>query len=377
MDNVRSEDTLIFMALSPEVTNINTILDAVTQFAKDKQQKDSTDRFNLITFMENGPVYFEDFSYNYDYLISTMRQYIPKMAEQNVAGGVMVAITFIIDVFKLVGGKCFRLIILTDKNTPNCRNIEVVQDLINRVIEFPFFIDVVRIGTSDPREDLKYLKMARSTSGEVYYSKNEKETTKVLLELSRKKTVSKKGFGDGKEFYVEPENEPFFENLAEDVIPLMGSTNECQICREKGNVYKCNKCGAVSHRECLAQWAKYSNIGIPNLFRCQNCFNLLKLQKDFIEEIQGGKKKKKVESSIFDTDWLSDQDEKLRKKDKTSLKMVTGQNPLPQSQCDDSEEENRKVNSNEEVTILWCEKCGKMLTSEYKFCNMCGTKIKK
>ena len=40
---------------------------------------------------------------------------------------------------------------------------------------------------------------------------------------------------------------------------------------------------------CWAHWAKTSNIGLPYVFRCHICFNLIKLDKDFVEIVHTGK----------------------------------------------------------------------------------------
>lgn len=39
----------------------------------------------------------------------------------------------------------------------------------------------------------------------------------------------------------------------------------------------------------MAQWARTSHIGIPHLFRCHNCFNLIKLNKEFVKNVQSEK----------------------------------------------------------------------------------------
>ncbi|MBD3352245.1 MAG: hypothetical protein GF364_12230 [Candidatus Lokiarchaeota archaeon] len=383
MGTSKSEDTLIFLALDPRVTKYKKILRFLYEFFEKKQNIDATDRFNIISFIENGPIYFEDFTYNGNYIIKTIEQYIPKIKRINTIGGIFVAITFIIDIFKLVGGKAFRLIILMDKNTPRLKNIEVIRNLTNKVVEFPFYIDIIRIKTDDPKEDAKLIRFAEQTKGKVYFVRNEKDAGKVLLDLAEKKEITTVSFGDKQEFQISPENEGFFENMAQDPVEILNPPGSfrCQICGEKGQLYKCPKCGTPVHRECLAQWSKYSNIGLPHLFRCQSCFNLLRLDKDFVEMIQTGKKPKE-DIDLFSDDWFSDQDALLREQD-SEQELIFGQDPMP---MEDNEVENGLRDESDEVfdlqkdtdniEIIFCPGCGKLTTTEFKRCPDCGAKLK-
>ncbi len=384
MDVERSEDTLVFLALNPKVTKIDKVLDGLREFFEKKQLNDRTDRFNIITFIKNRPVYFEDFTYDGNYLITAIKDFIPQLVKQNVAGGIFVAVTFIIDVFQKVSGKAFRLLILTDKETPRMKNIEVVQGLVDQVVDLPFFIDIVRINVkNDPREDLRLMRFAKTTRGDIYYAKNEKDTENVLSKLAEKKKISSKGFGDsGEEIYIDPENEMFFESLAEDPVMIFDQTEEmsCQICGKGNDLHKCGKCGVTVHRECLAMWAKFSNAGLPNVFRCQNCFNLLRLSFDFVEMVQSGKKPEEV---INDTNKFSSQEDILKEIDNSrdDLEMVFKEmgNIFDMEEGEEEEDILDTFNLKDdmaEIQIIFCDNCGKMCTNENNFCPGCGTKLK-
>ncbi|MHA1727779.1 MAG: hypothetical protein ACTSWY_03495 [Promethearchaeota archaeon] len=379
MEAVRSEDTLIFFALSKEVSKISSILESVNKFFETKQGIDPTDRFNFIAFIKNKPVYLEDFTFNAPLVISEVNKLIPEMTAINMAGGLFVAITFIIDVFKIVGGKTFRLIILTDNKTPKLRNIEVVQDLIEKIVSFPFFVDIIRLNVKDPKEDIKLMRLAKVSGGNIYHATSEKDAARILRDLVQKKKIQLRGYVDSKKVFISDENEFFFENIAESPKPVIKEniSMKCQICGLhkdpdfEGNLYKCGKCGVTIHRECLAKWANFSNVsGLPHLFRCQNCFNLIKLPKDFVEAIQSGRK---PEEQIIDEVLFSEIADVLleREKKKGKLKIIQAENPFPSISGDEDAVEEEK-----DISIFFCPSCGKMITTEYNFCSGCGIKLK-
>lgn len=399
METTRSEDTLIFLALNPKITNFSLILDQLRKFMNAKQSVDPTDRFNFIIFEENRPVYLEDFTFNGDLILSQLKELKSKIIKSNMAGGIFVAITFIIDVFKTVGGKTFRLLIITDKNTPRLKNFEVVQDLVKKIVNFPFFIDVIRIGVRDSIEDSKWKSFAESTGkGLLKYTNNEKELGNVLIDLAKKKLIKLKGYVDSSKFKISSENEMFFENIAESPRPILNEKSDmkCQICGSHRHpdyltrLYKCGKCDVSVHRECLALWSSFSNIGywLYHLFRCQNCFNLLKLPKKFVEDVLSGKKPEEI---IMDTSVFSDIADILLEHETErggKLKLVTTENPFPFESDEDEIKETvvkkekkkrKKVKRREKkkkITVLFCPSCGKVLTSEYKFCSGCGFSLK-
>lgn len=379
MAKVKSEDTLIFLAIDPKVTNYDLVIEGLNQFFQKKHSIDQTDRFNVISFVEHGPIYFEDFTFNGNYVVQTFKEFKSQISSINTTGGFFVAITFIIQVFQQVAGKCFRLIVIMDKKTPPLVNIEVLEDLLNKVLEFPFIIDIIRINTDDPREDVKLMKFVKSSGGSVYFAKNEKEANKILVSLAEKKSVKSEGMGDKKEITISEENEMFFENMAMNPVPVLDDNpkNRCQICGEKNDLYKCPTCDSISHRECLAQWCKYSNIGLPHLFRCMNCFHLLKLDKDLVEmAILGVKKSKKAAACEDNIDtWFDDQYNKLLQKD-GEKKIVYAEDPMPIDSLEEEDKVFDLANDIGNVEIIICPNCGKLTTTEYKMCPECGSKLK-
>ena len=100
MDETKSEDMLVLLACHPSISNINKIIKSIESMFKIKKQNDPTDRFNFIAFQENGPIFFEDFLFDYSYIIDALNDLKHSLVPANISGGIMVAITFIIDSFK-------------------------------------------------------------------------------------------------------------------------------------------------------------------------------------------------------------------------------------------------------------------------------------
>lgn len=394
-----SEDTLLFFAVSPKYTNINSLIKETNTFIKNKREIDGTDRFNFIAFEELGPVYFEDFLYEQEYIIDAMKGM--KWGQPNTSGGIFLAITFIIDVFKLVSAKTFRLIVIMDKSAPGIANPEVVLDLVHQVEDMPFFIEFVRIDIDDPKADLEIIRFAKRCNGEVYQADNESSgLRKVFQKLTQKRKIEGsillKTRSDA--HIANSSNESFYENLASDLQYLDNERMKnsiCHICREKGELIECPACKSESHAACLAMWGQNSNIGVPHIFRCDQCFNLLKLPRDFVQDVQSGKFMEILKKQIAFKP--KDQHEFLKEKEaRAAPSLKTGEDPfgmlLDNFQAQESAEQARqssveetgwldydsdfKFEDDSELRVQMCDDCLKLIAPEWKNCPYCGKKMK-
>jgi hypothetical protein len=353
---------------------MENILKELSRFFKRKQELDSTDRFNFIAFESNGPVYFEDFLFDPQYILNGLQDLTPTLSRPNIGGAIMVAVTFIIDVFKTVGGKLYRIIALTDRNTPPLANVEVVQTLMDQVREFPVFVDFVRVNTDDPKEDLKLMRFARSNNGDVLYAKNEKEIGRTLEELAKKKKVLKSS-ESGEKYSLSDENEPFFYNLAQDpwdVDESEAKGKRCLVCGDtKAPLIKCPKCNTITHGPCLAQWAKMSNIGFPHIFRCMQCYNLLRLPKPFVLDVQSGAYQKRIQIQAADQNAILRQRQsqispQLLKTDDPLGGMPTGDEGGWVDNADDF-----VMKDDTELQVQFCPSCGTLNFPESVRCIRC------
>jgi hypothetical protein len=337
-----------------------------------KQEQDSTDRFNFCAYEANGPMYYDDFLLDRSYIIKALNDLKPNLATPNLTGGIFVGLTNIIETFKLVGSKCFRMIVLMDQGTSLKNSTFILQSILDQVRDFPFFIDFVRVNTSEvPQEDLELIKFAAKNNGAVYFTKNRSEIPKVIDTLLKKKEVH----GDGDKIPIPPEKEPFFDNLGADlwIADAEGwEVKACGICRslERDKVM-CPQCRAVAHSDCLAQWAKMSNIGMPNIFRCMSCFRLLRLPKDFVLEVQSGEYKKKLQIQQANQAEVLRQREKARNPALVQTADQFANMPSPEAMGD--EDFSFKKNDSD-LRIQFCS-CGAMNMPEAVKCAQCGKKL--
>ncbi len=285
-----SEDTLILYGLTPGITELTSVFEQLGKFFTFKTFKDASERFNIILFQDFGPNYLEEFTLNSEHVLMALRNLEPMLVKANIAGGIFVAVTFIIDVFKRVSDKCFRLIVLTDSGSHKIPDqyIPALENLIEKVKDMPFFIDIIRIDVDDDlEEDLKLMNLANKCNGSVHEINDLRGLNSILEILALKREVGSL-IPFKKEIKVIPkEFHPFYRNLAEE-LKIIETVDACSICFQKDDneLFQCPRCETISHKKCWAHWAKISNIGISDVFRCHNCFNLVKLDKIFIDMIK-------------------------------------------------------------------------------------------
>jgi len=382
MDSSKSEDCLIFYAFTPELTKFRQVSNVISDFMKNKQLTDPSDRFNLILFLKDGPNYLDQFTFDPDHILQTLKSLSKDITEANIAGGIFIAITFIIEVFKKISEKYFRLLILVDDGAFEIPDeiLPALEELIKKVKDMPFFIDTVLIGSAYSDQAQKILKLTNLCNGELYGIKNIKELNPILTELSEKKRISEPTFVKQKIRMILPDNQPFFINLADDP-PLINEEATCSICFQKDNqgIVKCPSCDTIAHKVCWGQWAKTSSIGISHVFRCHNCFNILKLDKQFVSDVQDGKipsiaelnkvKKKNIVEYLHELEAKS-KPQVVQTDDPFAAEMRA----MMQSRKDqpEIEEPSKKKKKKRKVTVSICPNCSKIMKIGKKKCPSCG-----
>ena len=356
MESKKSEDVLIFYGFTPKVTKLRYVYDAIADFMKNKQFIDPSDRFNLILFLKDGPNYLDHFTFDPEYILSTLKSLNKDIATPNIAGGIFIAITFIIEIYKKISEKNFRLIILLDEGAYEIPDdyLPALEELIKKVKDIPFFIDTVMIGSTYSDQAQKLLKLTNLSNGELYGIKNVKDLGPILNGLSEKKYISEPSFVKQRLRMILPDNEPFYINLADDVNTI-SDVATCSICfqRDDHGIVKCPSCDTIAHEVCWAQWAETSNIGISHVFRCHNCFNILKLDKTFVLDVQAGRMPTSPETKKVEKKNIV---EYLREIElKTQPKVVHTEDPFASK-----------------TKILICPNCSKIIRSEKRNCPSCG-----
>lgn len=379
MESTKSEDCLIFYAFTPEITKYRQVSDSIADFMQNKQSIDPSDRFNLIWFQDDGPNYLDHFTLDPEYILKTLKSLGNNITKANIASGVFIAITFIIEVFKKISEKFFRLLILVDNGAYEIPDefLPALEELIKKVKDMPFYIDIILMGSVYSDQAQKLLKIANLSNGDLFGIKNLRELNRVLKNLSEKKFIPQPWYLKQKARKILPENQPFYVHLADTPKPIEG-IKSCSICFHKDDhgIVKCPSCDTVAHEICWAQWAETTNIGILHVFRCHNCFNILKLDKKFVNDVQTGKIPT-IEELI-----------KMQKKNiveylheieaKSKPKIIHTEDPLKVEasatvgvsdvnfQAREGREKVRKI------SINICPNCSKFMVGEKKNCPLCG-----
>ena len=379
MEITRSEDCLIFNGLTPEITKINRVYDAIAEFMKKKQAVDLSDRFNFIIFQEDDPNYLNNFTLYPDYIINTLKSLNATITRANIAGGIFVAVTFIIEVFKKISEKVFRLIILVDEGSRRIppQFIPVLENLIDKVKDMPFFTDIIRINDYDLQEGQTLLNLAKRCNGKLYEINRIRDLFPLLTKLSEKKYIRLP------EFYFKPstpqipeENQPFYVNLAE-APTKVEKTSTCAICFQKDNynVVQCPSCEILAHKTCWAQWAKTTNIGIPHVFRCHNCYNILKLDRDFVLDVQAGKIPTSEQLREIKKRDIVEYLRKLEVKQKPKIIHIPDPMAIEGVATEYIEEipqNNISERKKSDINVIICPNCSKITISMKKICPYCG-----
>jgi hypothetical protein len=257
--------------------------------------------------------------------------------------------------------------------------LPALEGIIKRVKDMPFFIDTVLMGSPYSNQAQKLLKLTNLCNGELYGVKNVKELDTVLSELSEKKRVSAPSFAQQKIRMILPDNQPFYINLADDPSSI-SEIATCSICFQKDNnsMVKCPSCDTVAHKVCWAQWAKTSNIGISHVYRCHNCFNILKLDKNFVYDVQTGKiptiaelnkiKKKNIIEYLHEIE-AKNKPQVVQTEDPFAADiraMIESRRAQPEIVESKKKKKKRKANVN------ICPNCSKIMLGDKKKCPSCG-----
>ncbi|MFX1326417.1 MAG: vWA domain-containing protein [Promethearchaeota archaeon] len=376
MESTKSEDCLIFYAFTPEITKFKQVSTSISEFMRTKQEVDPSDRFNFIVFLKDGPNYLNHFSFDPEYILKSLKSLGKDITRANIAGGIFIAITFIIEVFKKISEKFFRLLILVDDGAYEIPDeyLPALEELIKKVKDMPFFIDTILIGSPYSEQAQKLLKLTNLCNGELFIVKNLRELNSILTNLAEKKQLSEPSFIKQKLRMILPDNQPFYINLADEPLDV-GGISTCSICFQKDdyNIVKCPSCESMAHKVCWAQWAETSSIGIQNVFRCHNCFNILKLEKNYVRDVQNGKipsigelakmKKKNIISYLHDLE------------SKMKPQIVQTEDPMAveiRAIIESKDLVSEKSTKKKKAFVSICPNCSKIMLGNKKKCPSCG-----
>ncbi len=356
------------------------VYNTLQAFFELKKSLDPSVRFNFILFKESGPNFLESFTIDPEIVLNALKDLEPEIVRANVAGGIFSALTLITEVFKEIPDKCFRLIVLTDSGSIKIPMpyLMQLQELIDKVFTFPFFIDVVRFNIDDTEEDKKLMSLAKMCKGFIHEINSMDSLPDILEVLAIKRDIPLDAMRFQENNKKPKFNLSFYEDVAENVIPVEEKVT-CPICQEKKSdekMFQCPSCLSIIHEICGAQWAKESHIGISHIFRCHHCYYLLKLDRNFVLDVQSGKipKKKKVKKVGFPA-FLEKHNLVLKPQIK-NVEDPMGVILLKPVDTMHFPMQSRKKETvsprNKDLKVIFCINCGRIITSSYKECPTCS-----
>ena len=368
-----SEDCLIFYGLTPDFTKLRQVYSALSDFIRDKQQIDPSGRFNLVAFLQDRPNYLDNYTFDTNLILEALRLENKNIVKANIGVGILVSIDLIIQNFKSISEKLFRLLILLDGGSYKIQSkyISNINHFINIAKNLPFYIEIVGIEINDDQEIEKLKKIANLGNGEFYDVKNNKDIKPLLKKLSKKQLAKESLYSKYKLNMAHKETQSFYIDLADDPKTFQGNTT-CSICFQKDmeGIVVCPSCKTVAHRICWAIWAKDSTPQIPHIFRCHNCFRLLKLDNEFVSNVHIGKIAP-----------ISEFAQVKRKNSIAYLRELESENKPKLIQAEDPMVtdvrtiiESKRANNQPEVDeiLMVCPVCNNLRTGDNKECPICG-----
>ena len=170
---------------------------------------------------------------------------------------------------------------------------------------------------------------------------------------------------------VQKETQGFYVDLADDPKDFHGMTT-CSICFQKDmeGIVFCPSCKTVAHRICWAIWAKNSTPQIHHIFRCHNCFRLLKLDNEFVSNVHIGKIAPISEFAQVKRKNTIDYLRALESENKP--KLIQAEDPMVTDVR--TIIESKRANNQPEVDeiLMVCPVCNNLRTGDNKECPICG-----
>lgn len=323
-----SEDTLVLLCVDRNYTSMDAVIKVLGDFFEAKAASDKTDRFNVVFFMDKGPAYIDDFTFRWQDLLQMVVANKDAIEKPGVENGLFLALTFILDIYKLVSGKYFRILVIKDGSVPEITKDFLVNDLIDKVRPMPVFLDFVILGMyEDPDEEKLKNMVSMSQGGDLHHVTTYDELRDTMRAQVEKKEI-KVGLWDKKpDHKMEAEHASFFENLSASLEPVeeQAPGMKCTVCFKPASpvcgtdaLVRCPSCNTTYHDCCLVSWADASNIGIDHVFRCPICFYLINIPEFLMQEVASGASQS-FESFLEEID----QDELLRARDaKKELNLI-------------------------------------------------------
>ena len=371
-----SEDCLIFFGFSPETTKFNQVYNAISDFMKNKYNIDPSGRFNLILFLQDGLNYLNHFTLEPESVLKTLKLLKNDIVKANAFEGILIALSLLIENFKRTSEKLFRLLVLLDESaykiTPD--QFPVIEKLAKDVRNLPFYLDIISVETNDSEGSQILEKIATSCNGEFTQIKNAQDLKALLNQLAVKKGKMEYLYSKYKLNVNQKETHEFFLSLA-DKPKAFNELATCSICFQEDTegIVQCPSCGTLVHKICWALWAVRSIVQVPHVFRCHNCFYLLKLDKDFVFDVQIGVIPPIIKLNNINKKNIDDYLKKLESK--IDLKIIKAEDPMVaevRTIIESKKSNSESIENDDIITVNICPICNEIIIGNRKNCHICG-----
>ncbi len=268
-------------------------LKTIKNFVEQKQVIDPKDRTCLATYGSKTQK-LSDFTNDPAAIIDSFKN-IEISGQGEIEEGLAFAIQQLVKEIRKIGGKVPRIFVITDdQRTEMGERLEKIGKLAKGL---GIFIDVAHMG--NPKKETCMKKLTKLTDGEYAYFNNEKALINAGTGYASKKQLQNESYVAKTEKKPPPlVNEVAVElrkpNLGELKDLMRGEKIEkCQICYQEkcpkcsAHFYSCGRycpaCGRPIHLHCATMWAQKSPEAGENIFRCPNCYFLLRVPKSVVK----------------------------------------------------------------------------------------------
>jgi len=321
----------------------------------------------------------DEFTLEPKHVLNALKKLESELGKARIAGGIFKSLSFIIQVFKTISEKCFRVIILTDAGTHPLPKeyLTNLNEIIDNVFVFPCIIDIIRINVEDKKQNSILLSLAKRSGGNLHKVKDINSLSFIMDILVKKKEISSKTIVSGQKAPIHKKKHEFFENIAEKLI-FMKTEETCSICfkRDRKFFVQCPSCLTTVHRKCFAAWAKNSHIGIPHIFRCHKCYYLVKLDKDYVQKVRKSAEVKPKSRLHGFQKWLEELESRQGPELKHTIDPFEEKTDLfklkiKQKKTTGSITNTASAARRREVKNIFCVNCGSLISSLHAECPNC------
>ena len=301
MPEIKIEDTVILLDTSRSMlrkdfkpNRLVAELQTVRNFIQSKLSIDMKDRISIISFGDSTKRLI-DFAFDADRLIASLKR-VQISGKGILHQGIAFALQVLVGEMRKIGGKTFRILIMTDSKLEI--DINRLEKIINIAKGLGVYIDTCQLGGFQQHGKLSLKRIAQLTRGDYYHFTNSKELSDGI-----KAFVSKKEVRQTSDYFSPEKKENMAPLVSEIALPLrkpavleirlmMSGKNrtqeKCHICHSvkapaTGSEFYtegryCPSCDRAMHLSCAAMWAKKTEYK-ENVFRCPFCFFLLELPR--------------------------------------------------------------------------------------------------